>query len=124
MSRYVLAFLVVTSFLLAAAASHAQAAVLPAPDQVRSAWDQLLNQGILGILVIIEAVVIALLVREVKSGQQQVLQWAVQTTESSKSMEQALLKTTEQMARNAEQLARNEATMAQVLTALQVKTVR
>jgi hypothetical protein len=118
MSRYVSVFLIVTAFLLAASASWAQAAVLPAPDQVRSAWDQLLNQGILGILVIIEAVVIALLVREVKSGQQQVLQWAVQTTESSKAMEQALLKTTEQMARNAEQLARNEATMAQVLTVL------
>jgi len=113
MSRIVALFLVVTCALLWAVAASAQGLPSPAPSpqHVENAFDQILNQGILGSLVIIEAVVIALMVREIKGAQKEVLTWAIQSTQAAQKTEAALTKATEQ-------LVRNEATLTQVLSVL------
>jgi len=82
---------------------------LPSPRHVQGAFDQILDRGILGALVIIEAVVIALLVRATQVAQKEVLSWAIASTKAQQATEQALVKATEQ-------LARNEAVIAQVLS--------
>jgi hypothetical protein len=93
--------------------AHAQdigiAEALPSPRHVQGAFDQILDRGILGALVIIEAVVIALLVRATQVAQKEVLSWAIASTKAQQATEQALVKATEQ-------LARNEAVIAQVLS--------
>lgn len=101
---YTTVLLIVTAcmvlFSMGASAQEIPVTALPTPEQTKSAYDQMLDKGILGVLALVQMAVIAQLFKELKTNQKAVLDWAVKATEGSTRMEVALVKATEQLAKN------------------------